>query len=75
MTKQSLRRKLVGLLPFLLRLIRGKSCLRPQQMGQDFPRSVLVYPPNSGLWPFEGQLLGRYRDLMVQMLAKPRIFG
>ena len=27
----------------LVRLIRGKSCQRPQQMGQDFPRGVLVF--------------------------------
>ena len=26
----------------LVRLIRGKSCRRPQQMGQDFPRGVLA---------------------------------
>jgi hypothetical protein len=26
----------------LVRLIRGKSCQSPQQMGQDFPRGVLV---------------------------------
>jgi len=26
----------------LVRLIHGKSCLRPQQMGQDFPRGVLA---------------------------------
>ncbi len=28
-----------------VRLIRGKSCLRPQQMGQDFPRGILVPDP------------------------------
>ena len=26
----------------LVRLIRGKSCRRPQHVGQDFPRGVLV---------------------------------
>ena len=26
----------------LVRLIRGKSCLHPQQMGQDFPQGVLA---------------------------------
>ena len=38
----------------LVRLIRGKSCRRPQQMGQDFPRGVLVY---AGFLPPEPPLL------------------
>jgi hypothetical protein len=32
----------------LVRLIRGKSCQRPQQVGQDFPRGVLARDNQSG---------------------------
>ncbi len=35
----------------LVRLIRGKSCQRPQQMGQDFPRGVLVTHLAVPRWP------------------------
>src|SRR6516225_1701917 len=63
----------------LVRLIRGKSCLCPQQMGRDIPRGVLVLgkrglhvrlskQPDRGPWKKGSRLAARSSISSIQIV-------